>query len=99
MSRYWLEVSFATGQGLRGGFSSKRRAENARRKIAAGMEGGRFSNHSNVVEVSTDTTRLSVRSGEVVSVCVTDQHAMMDAEVNLKAEREARGLAVSDVGA
>jgi len=53
-------------------FDTRRKAENARRKVAKEMAKGKFRNDADIVEIQGTTGSISARASEIVSVCVVD---------------------------
>lgn len=89
---FFVEVVFETGGTVRMVFASKRRADNARKKIAAGMAKGKFRNSDDAVTVKSDASTYDIRTSNVQSVSVNDRLAWADHQ---KAEQDAlleRGL-------
>ncbi|QIG74335.1 hypothetical protein EVC08_023 [Rhizobium phage RHph_N65] len=73
---YYMEISFEyTHVIARAQFASKRRAENARKKLAAEIAKGKFKNSEDIVEIKSDTSTLTVRPSSVVLINVVDVEA------------------------
>lgn len=76
---FFLEISTEySGVIMRQQFNTRRRAENARRKLAKEMGKGKFRNDSDIVEIKGDAGTISVRASTVTFACVTDQVAWDD---------------------
>lgn len=53
-------------------FDTKRKAENARRKIEKEMGKGKFRNDLDIVTIKASSGTISVRASELSSVCTVD---------------------------
>lgn len=74
MGEFMVEV-VVPGAITRAIFDTKRKAENARRKVEKEMAKGKFRNDADIVTLDGSAGTISVRASEVSSVCTVDLDA------------------------
>lgn len=90
-----LEVIFSGGI-TRAQFATKRRADNARRKLEKELSKGKFRNSDDVVTIKADSSTVSVRPSEVNCVVVMDHAQWVRGIAEANSQAKAAGLVVND---
>ncbi len=90
--RYILDVTLEQAYVVKMLFSSKRKAENARRKLAAEMAKGRYKNVDDLVEIKSDASTYSISPSRVISVSVNDNDVWLEHQA--EHVRKARELGI-----
>lgn len=94
---FYLECVLEHGGVVRMLFASKIKAENARKKIAAEMNKGRFGSKDDVVEIVSDASTYSLVASKIATVSVNDQDKWLQYSADNVATARNLGIPVPEM--